>query len=252
MIVASHITKLFRRRGGLLARRRSVRGVDDVSLVIHDGEMFGLVGRSGSGKTTLGMILAGLVTPSSGRLERADGRLPLRAQMIFQDPRESLNPRMPVRKLIAEPLVIAGTPAAQRRHRLRRLLEEAQLDESLLGRHPHELSGGQRQRVAVARAVIARPDLVIADEPTSMLDPTVAADIVALLKRLNRAERITFVLISHDLAQAAGVCDRIGVMDGGRMVEVGPPSAICRSPDTAPARALVAAAETRERSFARR
>jgi len=251
VIVASHITKVFPRRRGFLSRRGSIRAVDGVSLAIREGEMLGIIGRSGSGKTTLGMILCDAIEPTSGSitLERADRRL--RAQMVFQDPRESLSPRMQVRDLIAEPLVIARVPQADRQRRVLHVMDEVQLAETLAGRYPHELSGGQRQRVAVARAVIGHPDIVVADEPTSMLDATVAAGIVELLRELSRSEGLALVLISHDVAQAASVCDRIAVMDAGRIVETGPPARICVSPQSREAQALVAAARVRESSLAR-
>ena len=128
-------------------------------------------------------------------------------------------------------------------------MEEVLLDTLLLERYPHELSGGQQQRVAIARAVIAHPDLVIADEPTSMLDAVVARDTIAVLRTLAQAEKITFVLIAHDLAQVTQACDRIGVMHAGKLVELGLPSEVCETPASDGARTLIEAARERERSL---
>ncbi len=239
MIAADHLTKTFGRTAAAA----------DVSLRLREGEVFGLVGRSGSGKTTLGLMLCGLLRPDAGRVYREDGE-PLRAQMIFQDPQSSLDPRWPVGEQIAEPLAIARAPRAERRRRVEQVLAEVRLDPALCGRYPHELSGGQRQRVAIARAVVARPHLIVADEPTSMLDPPAAAGIVRLFKFLARAERAAFLFISHDLAQAAEACDRVGVMDAGRLVEVAAPDALLRSAQTSAARLLVDAAWARERALA--
>ena len=249
MIAASHVSKVFHRGRGLLSRAEVVRAVDDVSLRLDDHEVFGLVGQSGSGKTTLGMALCGIMRPTSGLVEAVGAGTRPTAQMVFQDPRESLNPRMRVHELIVEPLAVRGSPRREREPRVSEVMAEVQLDTSLLERYPHELSGGQRQRVAIARAVIARPDLVIADEPTSMLDAAVAADTIALLRTLAHAEKITFVIISHDLAQVAQACDRIGVMHAGKLVELGAPNEICLAPATDAARVLVEAARRRETSL---
>lgn len=240
MLEVSRVTKLYRRAGGV------IRAVDGVSLALKENEVLGLVGRSGSGKTTLGMIICGAMRPTSGEVRPAEGGRRLRAQMIFQDPRESLNPRMKVRELVAEPLAVQRKPPGSIEERAVRALEEVQLEANLLQRYPHELSGGQRQRVAIARALIAHPDLVIADEPTSMLDATVSAEVIGLLKKLIEAERMTFVFITHDLAQAAEICDRIGVMSEGKLVELGEASQVCVAPRNEEARELLHAARVRQ------
>ena len=244
MLEVSRVTKLYRRAGSV------IRAVDGVSLALRENEVLGLVGRSGSGKTTLGMIICGAMRSTSGEVRPAEAGRNLRAQMIFQDPREGLNPRMKVRELVAEPLAVQRKPPGDIEGRVVRALEEVQLEGDLLRRYPHELSGGQRQRVAIARALIAHPDLVIADEPTSMLDATVSAEVIGLLKKLIEAERMTFVYITHDLAQAAEICDRIGVMSAGKLVELGEPDQVCVVPRSEEARRLLCAARAREAALA--
>jgi peptide/nickel transport system ATP-binding protein len=244
VIIASELTKVFRRGG------REIRAVHGVSLTLARGEIVGLVGPSGSGKTTLGLMLCGVLRPSAGTVSLAGRGRPVRSQVVFQDPREGLNPRMKVYALVAEPLAVAGAPRREVEGRVKRVMQEVQLDASLLERYPHELSGGQRQRVAIARAVIARPDFVVADEPTAMLDPTVAAGIIRLLKEINRTAQTAFLLISHDLALVAQDCDRIGVLHEGRLVEIGEARRVAVSPASAPARMLVNAARARELALA--
>ncbi|MBN2497168.1 MAG: ABC transporter ATP-binding protein [Deltaproteobacteria bacterium] len=245
MISVSEISMVFRRGRGFLTRGETVQAVDRVSLALGEREVLGLVGRSGSGKTTLGLILCGALRPSSGQISSTAGRGP-RCQMIFQDPRESLNPRMRIREIIAEPLVLQGVDRRERSERALQIAAQVRLDPALLDAYPHELSGGQRQRVAIGRAVIARPDLIVADEPCSMLDPTVSAEIVELLAELNRREQVALVFISHDLAQAASFCRRIGVMHAGKLVELGPADSITSAPSSEPARELLASSRARE------
>jgi ABC-type glutathione transport system ATPase component len=252
VIVAKGLTRVFVRRRGLFGRPDAVRAVDEVDLELEKGEVFGLVGKSGSGKTTLGLMLCGALDPSSGEVGSAEPGRVIRSHMVFQDPRESLNPRMKVLEIVAEPLLASGVPRAEREARAGQALEKVRLEPESAGRFPHELSGGQRQRVAIARASISNPDLVVADEPTSMLDATVASEVLSLLESLAREEGSALLLITHDLAQAAGVCDRIGVMHEGKLVETGDPLSLCLSPGTPPARELVEASRKRELPLARR
>ena len=169
--------------------------------------------------------------------------------MIFQDPREGLNPRMKVGDIVAEPLAVRPSPPDDLEARVVRALDEVQLDGVLLERYPHEMSGGQRQRVAIARALIAHPDLVIADEPTSMLDATASAEVIGLLRGLIESERMTFVFITHDLAKAADLCDRVGVMSEGRLVEIASAGRACSSPRSEEARALLRASRARQEAL---
>jgi ABC-type dipeptide/oligopeptide/nickel transport system ATPase subunit len=199
--------------------------VEDVSFTLRAGEALGIVGESGSGKSTLLRVIAGLHGDWSGRLAvagavRAPGkRGAMRGdvQMVFQDPYGSLHPRHSVDRALAEPLLVhrVGDQAA----RIAAALDAVGLDRRQRFRYPHQLSGGQRQRVAIARAVILEPKLVLLDEPTSALDVTVQAEILSLLRRLRRERGLSYVLVSHNLAVAAQLCERVAVMRQGRFVE---------------------------------
>jgi ABC-type dipeptide/oligopeptide/nickel transport system ATPase subunit len=209
----------------LTARFGAVTAVDQVSFAVADGEAFGIVGESGSGKSTLLRVLAGLHEEWSGRLVvagavRAAGRrgaMSSAVQMVFQDPYGSLHPRHSVDRALSEPLAIhrMGDAAA----RVAAALDTVGLERAQRFRYPHQLSGGQRQRVAIARSLILEPKLVLLDEPTSALDVTVQAEILSLLRRLQRERGLTYVLVSHNLAVVAELCDRVAVMREGRFVE---------------------------------
>jgi peptide/nickel transport system ATP-binding protein len=205
---------------------RKIRAVDDVSFEVARGESYGLVGESGSGKSTIVRTLMGLNESSSGEI-RIDGKsLPRRgrskafyrlAQMVFQDPYGSLHPRQTIQRAVSEPLAIHGFPRSDRR--IAESLEAVGLDPALRFRYPHQLSGGQRQRVAIARALILEPTVLLLDEPTSALDVSVQAEILALFAAIRRQREITILLVTHNLAVVAQVCDRIAVMRSGRLEE---------------------------------
>jgi ABC-type glutathione transport system ATPase component len=228
-----------------------LRAVDGVSFRIAPGEALGLVGESGSGKSTIARAAVGLVTPISGSIsvfgqnpaEPAGRKEMARAvQMVFQDAAGSLNPRLTIAQILAEPLAVhALTPSAQRRARAQRLLEEVGLQAAHLDRYPHQLSGGQRQRVAIARALAVDPRLLVCDEPVSALDMTVQAQILDLLNRIQRERGLALLFIGHDLEAVGAVTDRIAVMKDGRLVEIGAADAILERPVTAYAQALVGA-----------
>ncbi|WP_433228004.1 ABC transporter ATP-binding protein [Micromonospora sp. CA-248260] len=220
-----------------------VRAVDGVSLTVRAGETLGLVGESGSGKSTTGLALLRLVDPTTGRI-RVGGQdvtgwsrrrlrgLRRRVAMVFQDPQASLDPRLTVGASIAEPLVVhrlAGSAHARRR-RVTELLDLVGLRPETAGRHPHELSGGQRQRVGIARALAGEPDLIVLDEPIASLDLSVQAQIMNLLRRLQRDLGLTYLFIAHDLAAVEHLSDRIAVMYLGRIVETGTPAQLWREP----------------------
>ena len=201
---------------------RAVRGID---FRVAAGEAFGLVGESGSGKSTVLRALCGLITHWSGEIVIADQPQAARrtrafyktTQMVFQDPYASLHPRQTVDRALAEPLAIHGVGDVDRR--IERTLVDVGLDASFRYRYPHQLSGGQRQRVAIGRALILEPRLLLLDEPTSALDVSVQAEILNLLARLRREHGLTYVLVSHNLAVVAHMCDRLAVMQNGRVVE---------------------------------
>jgi peptide/nickel transport system ATP-binding protein len=203
----------------------STVAVDEVSFVIARGEAFGLIGESGCGKSTILRTIAGLVQSYDGSLLFANKELPRKrdrdffrkVQMVFQDPYGSLHPRKMVESVLAEPLAIHGFDNP--RKRIDAALEAVGLGPAFRFRYPHELSGGQRQRVAIARALVIEPEMLLLDEPTSALDVSVQAEILNLLKSLRRERRVTYFMVSHDLAVIAHLCDRIAVMTEGRIIE---------------------------------
>jgi peptide/nickel transport system ATP-binding protein len=231
--------------------------VDDVSFDIRRGECLGLVGESGSGKTTVSKILMRAVTPSGGSVvfngrdrsidvlqAEGDALRMLRAkiQMVFQDPVSSLSPRMTVENILSEPLEIHQRGnAASRLATVKSLMQAIGLDPRFIKRYPHSFSGGQRQRIGIARALALGPELLICDEPVSALDVSVQAQILNLLKDLQKELGLTYLFISHNLAVVDYMADRIAVMCGGRIVELAPREILLRKPVHPYTRSLVAA-----------
>ncbi|MDR6174214.1 oligopeptide transport system ATP-binding protein [Nocardioides zeae] len=213
-------------------RRGVVKAVDGVSFEVRKGETLGVVGESGCGKSTIGMAVQGLVPVTSGSIaingqdvSRARGRARQasrrQTQMIFQDPTSSLNARMTVGELLEEPLVVHHlVPAAERRRRVHELLDQVHLPREAADRYPHEFSGGQRQRVSIARALAVDPALIVCDEPIASLDLSVRAQILNLLKELQRETDLALLFISHDLAAVSHISDRVLVMYLGRAMEL--------------------------------
>jgi oligopeptide/dipeptide ABC transporter ATP-binding protein len=252
------LSKEFPIRSGLLQRETGrVRAVQNVSFKIGRGETLSLVGESGCGKTTVARCILRALPPTAGaiRFSPQEGTIvdmaplsrralqPLRRhiQMIFQDPYASLNPRMMVGDIIAEPLLVNGVPAAQRRARVSELLDLVGLPAAARTRFPHAFSGGQRQRIGIARALALDPALVVADEPVSALDVSVQAQIINLLLDLQDRLRLSMLFVAHDLGVVRHVSDRVAVMYVGRIVETAPTAALYTRPRHPYTEALLAA-----------
>lgn len=225
-------------RGFVRRHVGEVRAVDDVSFNLHHGETLGVVGESGSGKTTVARSILRAIRPTGGQVLFESDRFgpvdlahlpdrqlkPLRTemQMIFQDPFSSLNPRMTIQDIVGEPLVIHRMGTKQeRRDKVVEMLEKVGLESRHLQRYPHAFSGGQRQRIGIARALIMRPKLVIADEAVSALDVSVQAQVINLLQDLQRDLDLTYIFVAHDLSVVKHICDRVAVMYLGKIVEFG-------------------------------
>ena len=240
-------------RQHLLAAAPVVQALDDVSFTLQAGKSLGIVGESGSGKSTLARLVMALEPPSAGqvRLSGVDlhrlGAAALRSararlQMVFQDPYGSLDPRRTVLQTVAEPLaVLQGAGRAEQRERAGEVLDAVGLRASDLAKYPHEFSGGQRQRIAIARALITRPELIVADEPVSALDVSVQAQVLNLMQDLQDRFGVTYLFISHDLAVVDLVCDEVIVLQQGRIVERGNPDRLFRAPEHPYTRRLLAA-----------
>jgi peptide/nickel transport system ATP-binding protein len=256
LVELSSVSKTYPRRMRMRTTEQTV--VDGVSLTIEAGETLGLVGESGSGKTTVARMILGLTAPSAGTV-RVDGidvarashaemrRLRRGMQPVFQDPYAALNPRMNVLEIVTEPLKIhrgdsgMGTDKASLRKKATELLKDVGLDDSALGRYPHEFSGGQRQRINIARALALRPSFLVLDEPVSALDVSVGAQIVNLLRGLQREHGLTYLFISHSMPLVRYLSTRIAVMERGKLVETGEAEEICARPREAYTRQLIAA-----------
>jgi oligopeptide/dipeptide ABC transporter ATP-binding protein len=251
-----NLVKLFPAgRSGIWSKQdRFVHALDGVSFDLERGGVLALAGESGCGKSTLALTLMGLEPPTSGQI-LFDGKdvthlqgsglkaLRRQIQMVFQDPYESLNPLMTVRQIVAEPLGVHGLarPPAEREARVRQALEESGLKpaEIYLDRLPHELSGGQRQRVVIAAALVLEPSVLLADEPVSMLDVSIRAEILNLLIELRQRRGISVLFITHDLATAAYLAERVAVMYLGRIVEIGPIHQVLDNPQHPYTKALL-------------
>lgn len=258
LLQVEHLKTYFPVYGGFFRRKTGyVKAVDDISLSVNEGETVGLVGESGCGKTTLGKTIMGLIPATDGSiLYQMDGgmrdmttmsnseQFDLRKQvsMVFQDPYSSLNPLKKIREVFDEPMRVHGMKdAGERKKRMQELLELVNLDTAYLDRFPHEFSGGQRQRIAIARALCMNPRLVICDEPVSALDVSVQAQVLNLMREIQKKLNLTYIFIAHDLSIVQYISDRIAVMYLGKIVEMADSDELYKNPRHPYTRALLSA-----------
>jgi len=249
-----NISKTFRTRASLFkGDPKEVIALKQISLNIYKGEIFGLVGESGSGKTTTGRLIVKLEEPDEGKLlldgdditkikGKALKNIRRKVQMNFQDPYQSLTPYFSVYDSVSEPLVVHSVGNSEtRKDMVRESLNSVGLDppDDFFYRYPHQMSGGQRQRIAIARAMVLKPEFVVADEPASMLDASIAIHIFNILSNIRKKLNVTFLFITHSLAAARYLCDRIAVIYKGELVEIGPAENIIQNPGHPYTRALI-------------
>jgi len=246
-------TDLIEARGLVKEYISGGRAVDDVSFSIRRGETLGLVGESGSGKSTVARLLLRLAEPTAGEVRYAGQdllrmntremrRMRRRMQIVFQDPFAALNPSMKVQEILAEPFAIhQERPIEGLAARLVEMLRTVGLDRSALARFPHEFSGGQRQRINIARALALKPEFLVLDEPVSALDVSVGAQVINLLRELQEKYGLTYLFISHSMPLVRYLCDRVAVMQRGKLVEIGECKQVCDAPQKEYTRQLIAA-----------
>ena len=252
ILKVEHLSKSFVKKGIFSSNIISVKAADDVTFSVKKGEVFVLAGESGSGKSTIAKLILKSIKSDSGKIifenqeilddAKSLSKIRMNCQMIQQDPYDSINPRMKIRDIILEPLEIHNIGAKQdRENRLIEVLKEVKLEppEEIMKKYPHMLSGGQRQRVVLARALAIKPKIILADEPVSMLDVSIRAEMLELMKELQKKHGISFIYITHDLATARYFGQRIAILYLGRIVEIGPIDEVLLKPKHPYTQALI-------------
>ncbi|MDH7507064.1 MAG: ABC transporter ATP-binding protein [Candidatus Thermoplasmatota archaeon] len=254
LVKTQNLKLYFPIKEGVFSRIKNyVKAVDNVDIFIKKGETLGIAGESGCGKTTLGRVIIQLIKPTDGIVYFVDNdltklnkkklrKIRSHMQMVFQDPASSLNPRMTVREILAEPLIINNVEKKEKLNKkIVELLKIVGLDEQHMYRYPHEFSGGQRQRIGIARALALNPDFIVLDEPTSALDVSVQAQILNLLKDLQKKFGLTYLFITHNLSVIKHISDRIAIMYAGKIVELAPTQELFKDPIHPYTKALLSA-----------
>ena len=248
------LTKKFKKKNFFSSDSKEVTAADSVSFSLQEGEILAIAGQSGSGKSTIAKLILRAIEPDSGKIfhnqkeirNNSDElkKFRMKCQMIYQDPYDSINPRMTISDIIEEPLEIhnLGTKN-ERKQRVIETLQKVKLEpaEEIAKKYPHMLSGGQRQRVVIARAIVVKPEIIIADEPVSMLDVSIRAEILELMKDIQKENNISMIYITHDLATAKHFADNILILNSGKIVEIGSIEKVLSNPENSYTKALIAA-----------
>ena len=249
-----NLTKKFKKNNLFSSKFEEIIASDSVNFLLERGKILAIAGQSGSGKSTIARLILRSIKPDSGKIfydqkEIKDNsnelkRFRMKCQMVYQDPYDSINPRMKIQDIINEPLEIhnLGTKE-ERKQRVVKTLQMVKLEpaEEIARKYPHMLSGGQRQRVVIARAIVVEPEIIIADEPVSMLDVSIRAEILELMKEIQRKNEISMIYITHDLATAKYFADDIIILNSGKVMEIGPINKVLSSPENPYTKALIAA-----------
>ena len=264
LLEVSNLKKYFSITGGLLGKKTGeVKAVDDVSFYVQKGETLGIVGESGCGKSTTGRLLMRLIDASDGKIVFEDKeitsmtkselrRIRRDIQMVFQDPYASLNPRHSVEQILEEPLIVHGIGTREdRKRQVKEMLEVVGLSSFHARRYPHQFSGGQRQRIGIAKALMTKPKLIIADEPVSALDVSIQAQVLNLMKDIQKEFQLTYIFIAHDLGVVRHISDRVGVMYLGRLIEMAESEELYDNPKHPYTQALLSAVPVPDPSFKR-
>ena len=249
-----NLTKKFKKKNLFSSDSDEIAAAYNVSFLLNRGEILAIAGQSGSGKSTIAKLILRAIDPDSGKIfynneeirnnSNELKKFRMKCQMVYQDPYDSINPRMTIYDIVNEPLEIHNIGTKEdRRKRVIETLRMVKLEpaEEIARKHPHMLSGGQRQRVVIARAIVVKPEIIIADEPVSMLDVSIRAEILELMKEIQKRNEISMIYITHDLATAKHFVDNILILNSGRVMEVGPINKVLLSPENPYTKALIAA-----------